>query len=233
VPVAQAGGAAGIGDLFSGIKAGAMNLLNLTTYYKMKERAGIVGERGVNPALRAIRKALPTARLHLIGHSFGARAVTAAAAGAANDSPVRVSSISLLQAAFSHYAFAKDYQKGKDGFFRRVVVPADGYLTGPMIITHTRADIPVGTVYAIASRVKGQIASAIGGPNDPYGGLGGNGAQATPEHVDVPIVKDAKPYAFAAGKVYNIDGNGVIGGHGDIRRTEVTHAVAHNIRSAK
>src|SRR6185503_7095736 len=57
------GSAAGLGDLFSGIKAGAMNLLNVTTYYQMKSRAGIVGEQGVNRVLRAIRAAVPSVRI--------------------------------------------------------------------------------------------------------------------------------------------------------------------------
>jgi hypothetical protein len=39
-PSRGAGQAAGIGDWFSGIKAGALNLLNYTTYYQMKERVG-------------------------------------------------------------------------------------------------------------------------------------------------------------------------------------------------
>ena len=48
------GGAAGIGQFFSGIKSGALNLLNLTTYYQMKERAGLVGSKGVNSLLKMV-----------------------------------------------------------------------------------------------------------------------------------------------------------------------------------
>ena len=44
------GGAAGIGDFFSGIGAAARRLLNYATYYQMKERAGQVGAR--RPATR-------------------------------------------------------------------------------------------------------------------------------------------------------------------------------------
>jgi len=42
---AAGGGAAGIGQFFTGIKSGALNLLNLTTYYQMKERAGFGGKQ--------------------------------------------------------------------------------------------------------------------------------------------------------------------------------------------
>ena len=77
---APGGGAAGIGDFFSGIGAAARRLLNYATYYQMKERAGQVGMHGLHPLLRAIRTAGPDVRIHLIGHSFGGRVVTAAAA---------------------------------------------------------------------------------------------------------------------------------------------------------
>jgi len=227
------GSAAGIGDFFSGIKAGAMNLLNLATYYQMKNRAGEIGERGVNPTLRAIRAVVPTLRVHLMGHSFGGRVVTAAAAGAANDQPVRVNSISLLQAAFSHFAFAQNWNdKGGDGFFRRVVTPAGSFLSGSMIVTHSRADQAVGVAYAIASRIHGPNAQALGDAKDPFGGLGGNGAQKTPEASTIPMKKVGDRYDFTTPKVYNVDGNGTIGGHSDIRRVEVTHAVADNLRAA-
>src|SRR5262245_55530145 len=80
-------GAAGIGDFFKGIVAGASNLLNYVTYYQMKDRAGAVGRTGVNEVLRRVRATRPSVRLHLVGHSFGCRVVTAAATGPA-DNPV-------------------------------------------------------------------------------------------------------------------------------------------------
>jgi len=54
------------------------NLLNLTTYFKRKIRAGPVGSKGVAPLID--RLAAQVQRVHLIGHSFGGRLVTAAAA---------------------------------------------------------------------------------------------------------------------------------------------------------
>ncbi len=46
------GGAAGLfSDLGDSIMSGARRLLNFTTYYQMKERAGIVGEKGLAPLL--------------------------------------------------------------------------------------------------------------------------------------------------------------------------------------
>ena len=41
------GGAASLTDVLSGFKAAALNVLNFTTYYEMKARAGNVGKNGV------------------------------------------------------------------------------------------------------------------------------------------------------------------------------------------
>ncbi|MEO6320155.1 MAG: hypothetical protein ABIR56_05800 [Polaromonas sp.] len=76
-----ASGAAGLGDLFGGLLSGARNLLNYTTYYQMKERAGAIGQGGLNPQLAQLQNRFPALKIHLIGHSFGGRLVTATAAG--------------------------------------------------------------------------------------------------------------------------------------------------------
>ena len=47
------GGAAGLKELLSGFKAAAMNVLNFTTYFEMKARAGTVGKKGVGSADRS------------------------------------------------------------------------------------------------------------------------------------------------------------------------------------
>jgi hypothetical protein len=109
------GGAAGIGDWIKSARNGARNLLNFATYYQMKSRAGTVGQRGAYEVLRATRDASPELKLHLVGHSFGGRLVAAAATGPSGKPAVVVDSLVLLQAAFSHLAFAEDYEDGKDG----------------------------------------------------------------------------------------------------------------------
>lgn len=220
------GGTAGIGDIFGGIRGGAMSLLNLVTYYKMKDRAGIVGTTGLNPALRAIRERFPALRLHLIGHSFGGRVVTSAVAGASAATRAHVDSLSLLQAAFSHHAFSERFDRNKQGFFRSVVT--DGCVRGPTIITHTRNDKAVGVAYALASRLAGQDAAALGDPNDRFGGLGSNGARDTAEAVDSPdLVKAGGPYAPAIGssRIHNLLADPFISGHSAIANADVAYAV--------
>src|SRR5436189_3791 len=84
------GGAAGLATFLSGFKAAVMNVLNFTTYYEMKARAGNVGKNGV---AKLVDKLAPQVqRIHLIGHSFGGRVVTATAANSSTD---KIKSMSL------------------------------------------------------------------------------------------------------------------------------------------
>lgn len=227
-------GAAGIGDFFKGIVAGASNLLNYVTYYQMKDRAGIVGRTGVNEVLRRVRATRPSVRLHLVGHSFGCRVVTAAATGSADNPVGFVDSMTLLQAAFSHYAFSAKYDdSNKSGFFRNLV--SEKRVRGPVVITHTRADKAVGLAYAVASRVAGQIAAAIGDKHDPFGGLGSNGAQKTAEARDgkLPRAGALVEQPIANGTLTNLLADGLIASHSDVRNPSAAFTVLSVAAAAK
>ena len=221
------GGAAGVGQFFSGIKSGASHLLNLTTYYQMKERSGVVGSTGVNRVLRSIRAQNPNIKLHLIGHSFGGRLVTAAAAGPEDQPPVKVDTLTLLQAAFSHYGFSERYDGTNNGFFRKVV--AGKTVSGPTLITCTQNDMAVGKMYPLASLLAGQVAAALGDKNDKYGGIGRNGAQKTPEASDGTLLDLGSPYQFQAGKLHNLNSDAIIKGHSDICHNEVVYAILNAV----
>jgi len=221
-----AGGAAGFG-LLSGIKGGLFKLLNLTTYYQMKERAGTVGRQGVTALLRQIRDRRPDLKLHLIGHSFGARVVTAASLGPDGQPPVKPTTLTLLQGAFSHYGFAQGYETGKDGFFRRVV--SESRIGGPVVITCTHNDDAVGKAYPIASQLAGQVAEALGDKDSLYGGLGANGAQKTPEAQDGTLLPAGGAYQLAAGKLFNLNADAVIKNHSDIVKNEVAHVLLTSV----
>lgn len=222
---AGTGAAAGLGDFFSKSVNSVVNLLNLTTYYKMKERAGTVGQKGVGPLVDQL--AAKVDRIHLVGHSFGGRLVTAAAA---NSTTPDIRSLSLLQAAFSHNAFSKL----RKGFFRNVV--EGGRVHGPIVITHTANDTAVGKAYAIASRISNTNASALGDANDEFGGIGRNGAQQMEPGEVVASTARLLPvggtYAWAAGRCHNLESSQFIrdpdGGdaHGFVFVPEVAWAIS-------
>lgn len=224
-----AGGAAGLGNFFRGVFNGAQNLLNLFTYYEMKERAGTVGRNGVIEVLRLVQARNPTLRVHLCGHSFGGRLVAAVLAfrDQPTDPAQGIRSVTLLQAAFSHNGFGQKYDGNRDGLFR---VGFDGQrLNGPIVLTHTEQDKAVGLAYPIASRLRQQTSSGLGDANDPYGAIGRNGALFAKADVDPAATKllpvgSAYP-RFQPRRIYNLYGGPFITGHSAIRGPEVAQAL--------
>lgn len=197
----------------------ARGLLNLTTYYTMRDRAGRVGEKGIAAVIDKLYD--KDRRIHLVGHSFGARAASAAA----NTSTAKVHALVLLQGAFSHYGFAKNWDgNGGNGVFRDV----PSRILGPLVVTYSKKDFDVGRLYAIASRLHKQVAVDIGGgPDDRYGGIGRNGALKTPEAFVPPdkLKSVGGHYAFQAGKVSNLDSYTYITHHSDVKGKEVAYAL--------
>ena len=225
-----AGGAAGLGDIFNGVKGGVMNFLNMTTYWKMKKRAGKVGKKGLYEVLNKLKAQHPVGlKVHLVGHSFGGRVVSAAVRGPDNKPSAPVSTLSLLQAAFSHNGFAENFDGDRDGYFRRVVTQHN--VVGPILITHTKNDKAVGVAYPLASRVNRDDAAAFGDENDRFGGLGRNGAQHTPESVQIQLTDHASTYTFQMDKIYNLKADNFIEDHGDVRNKAVANLIISCIDS--
>lgn len=225
------GGAAGLGDFLGGVGAAARRLANYTSYYEMKTRAGTVGRVGLAPVLKLLRERHPRLRLHLVGHSFGGRLVTAAAYELPRGTP-RVS-LCLLQAAFSHNGLGTNFDgRGQDGAFQALV--AEWRISGPVVITHTKNDKAVGIAYPLASRIARQAATALGDENDPYGGMGRNGAQHTPETRGVTgTLEDARHrYQLAQGRVYNLRADRFVADHGDVGGNEVANAILQAVSAA-
>ena len=222
MPVRRAGspgaaeGAAGLGSFLSGFKASAMNVLNFTTYYEMKARAGTVGKNGVAPLIDRLEGSLSA--IHLIGHSFGGRVVSATAAASRTG---KIRSLTLLQAAFSHNGFSRN----RNGFFRSVV--DNGRVKGPILITHTKNDKAVGVAYPLASRLNGDRAAALGDANDEFGGMGRNGAQKMEANETEPgkLLAVGSQYRFAAGKCFNLEASEFISDHGAVTGREVAQMI--------
>ncbi|MFA5522513.1 MAG: hypothetical protein WCY98_12195 [Castellaniella sp.] len=162
----------GLGDWVTsaaqGIRSGIVWMLNQMTYYTMKKRAGTVGE-GLARTFADIVPARET-RLHLVGHSFGGRLVTASAAALTPPQNLSLHSVTLLQAAYSHYGMTA----GRGPF----AAALDGRVKGSFAITHTHNDLACTLAYPLASRLSGDTTQALGDHKDPYGAMGANGPQA-------------------------------------------------------
>lgn len=234
------GGAAGFRDVLGGIKSGFLHLLNYSTYYLMKARAGDVGVKGAAPLIARLRDTKPALRVHMIGHSFGCRVTAAAINALPVDEKYRPDTVFLLQGAFSHNGFAEPSLNPKvdRGAFRDVIV--DQKVRGPILITHTRNDKAVGVAYPIASRLSGVTAAAIGDANDIYGGLGSNGTQTavtTKEGVPGTLLSVGGSYPFTTGVraavPYNLKADGFISEHSDIRKPEVAYVLCEGMAAPR
>ena len=132
-----------------GARRGASTLspLYALSFWLMKRRAGQVGERLgrelVAPMFTSLGEKAP--RLHLIGHSFGAKLVASAVLGG-----LRPASLVLLQAAFSAFAFADEVPSMKrPGFYHRLV--AERLVAGPIVALRSDHDRALGTLYPAAT----------------------------------------------------------------------------------
>ena len=229
---APAGSQQGIGDWFGKAINGAKDVLRVFSYNTMKARAGTVGRNGLGPLLAALHAQSPAVRVHLIGHSFGARLVSFALAGVGAPASSPVASLLLLQGAFSHWSFAhaQDNPFGSPGALNAY---ADR-VHGPMVATHTVYDWAVGVWYPKASFLARQDAEAV--VADRWGGMGADGFQAVKPSEDRAMpAQGGTGYGFAPGIFYRVDAASVInntagepfaGAHSDIRKPQVTQLAA-------
>ncbi|MER7479796.1 serine-threonine protein kinase [Streptomyces sp. NPDC126510] len=212
---------------------GAHELLRQATYYAMKRRAGTVGERGLGRVVGQLAEASPGVRVHLVGHSFGARLVSFALRGLPEG--VRtVKSVTLLQGAFSHYAFAA--RLPHDARAGGVLQGQQNRVDGPLVCCHSRHDTALGTVYPLASRMAGDSRSAA----EPvlrralgakWGAMGHDGVQAVPGTRAYTLAEALKAKLPASGCV-NVDAAAVVrrggppaGAHSDILHAELARLV--------
>jgi hypothetical protein len=224
------GGEAGFGSFFAGIRGGAMNFLDMTTYWKMKQRAGKVGRRGMHEVLERLKAQHPGLNVHLVGHSFGGRVMAAAVRGPDDSNGVPVKTLSLLQAAFSHNGFAEKFDGNRDGYFRKAIT--NGTVSGPILITHTANDNAVGVAYPLASRINRDDAAAFGDENDRFGGIGRNGAQHTPGTITGVLQGSDGSYIFEGGKLYNLKADDFIADHGDVKNRAVANMILNGMAAA-
>jgi hypothetical protein len=217
--------ARGIGGFFGSIAGGVGTFLNLTKWYVMKDRSGTVGAKGVASAVRELAGRCPEVKIHLVGHSLGGRLMASCAKSLSDAPPVRVNSLLLLEAAFSHFGFSADNGRGKAGFFRDVI---DKHVVqGLFLSTFSAQDTVVGTAYSIMSRLALDNTREIGDASDEFGGIGRNGPLKTTEVVTTPLHKPGTAYTYQANVINNLDGSGgLIKEHGDVTNDAVTYAFA-------
>ncbi len=238
---APAGGAAeGLDDIFGKVWNGAKGALRAASYYEMKARAGDVGRKGLGPLLERLHARAPGMRVHLMGHSFGARLVSFSLSGISSAAASPVASLCLIQGAFSHWSFAhvQDMPFGTAGALNQY---ADR-VHGPLVATFSEFDYAVGRWYPRASFLAQQDAQAAADPASQWGGMGADGFQGVAPAGSFDLLPVGTAYSLMPGSFYRVDGSAVIanisqssfsGAHSDIRHLPVawlavSAAAAHN-----
>ncbi len=224
------GGPAGLRDAWGKVWEGAKTALRQATYWQMKKRAGVVGKEGLAPIVGRLVTSRPGLRVHLVGHSFGARLMSFVLPGVRGEgaaSPVK--SLFLLQGAFSHWAFASSlpFDRSRGGALAGMASRVDG----PLLVSHTVHDSAVRTFYPLTSMTTNDYTAAGGGERiSKWGAMGHDGAQAVGA-AELRFLPVGRGYSFEAGKFVNLDGNNLIkeggppaGAHTDIFHPEIAWA---------
>ncbi|OBH60281.1 alpha/beta fold hydrolase [Mycobacterium sp. E2479] len=222
VDFSSGGGTAGLTDLAKKLLYGAKETLRQLTYWQMKNRAGVVGKDGLGPVITQLAGQFDGLRIHLIGHSFGARLVSFALAGLPTSGPSPVRAVTLLQGAYSRFAFSDSLP-----FLTALEKPRAGALAGrlnringPMTVCFSKHDRALGIFYPLASMSVGDDAAALWDPLGRWRAMGSDGAfGAAPQ----PLKGTGSEYPFETGKILNLDasdvvtqGNSPSGAHSDI-----------------
>jgi hypothetical protein len=215
-----------------------LGILQNLSFFKMKDRARMVGETSVHTLLASLQRVAKESgrdvRFHLMGHSFGCIVMSATLAGPPDhETAMPVHSAFLAQGAVSFWSYCSDipHAKGNPGYFRRIIDAKR--VSGAIVTTQSKHDSAVCKAYPAACFVRGDVAFAPG-EFPKYGALGAFGARGPGvEAVDLKMTDSIQPYAFERGKIYNIESSQFIakmeslgsGAHNDIAHPQVAHAM--------
>jgi hypothetical protein len=207
-------GAAGIVDFLDPRRP-----IQIATVLLMKDRSGTVGAFGVGPQLVSKLLGLGKARVHLIGHSYGAKVMLSALCYEAPTAKAR--SMLLLQPAISYLCFGENIDgKGRRGGYRDALDRVEL----PIFSTFSSNDVPLTKFFHLAVRRDSDLGEVkiAGAPPSEFAALGGYGPGGLREGESetIPMRSAPSKYPFGQGgvRVYGVDGSDhKILGHGDVK----------------
>lgn len=224
-------GLLGVGDWLRSLREAVLTPLRQLTFWQSKNQAREFGEEGAAQLVRRIQSR-SSARVHLLGHSFGTIVMAGAVRGpgdVAAPPPRPVDSLFLVQGAVSLWAFAERVPAehgGGRGYFADVATPR--FVSGPIVVTRSRWDHAVGRFYPLAVGLAGQY--LLGEELPKFGGIGTWGAQGVADAIELPPLRKGEPVpdGIRPGRVHNIDASDVIarlagasGAHSDLAHREL------------
>ncbi len=212
------------------------NVVRMASVLQMKDRAGVVGGRGVSKLLTdllAIPNAEEQLRVHLVGHSYGAKVVLSALCS--GDHSRKVASVLLLQPAISRLCFAEDAGRGQAGGYRSALNRS----ALPIMSTFSRKDMALTRFFHLAARRRsdqGELRIAAGGEPSRFAALGGFGpGNLGPEEnaiVKMKSVGDNYDLNHVNEPVVSLEGHEAIHGHGDISNPYTWWALFNAVKAS-
>lgn len=222
---------------------GALSVLRTLVYYELGNRAGLLGSRVLGPLLARFPAGADEPRIHLIGHSYGARLAAYALSSLypnAGQLPLRarsaVRSLVLLQPAMSHFTFS-DEQVGNH-LRRGALARAAANVDGPLLSTFSEHDRLLAWWLPTRALLDHQGCESLQELSYRWGAMGFDGPQGkTP--VSGVVGRVGTRYRFRRRMQYRLDASTVIrtdraqlsGAHTDVAHPELTWLVAEASRA--
>ncbi|HZB27655.1 MAG TPA: hypothetical protein VE282_03760 [Gemmatimonadales bacterium] len=205
------------------------------TVWQMKDRAGVVGTNGVGPLLRDVLAAADGAKIHLIGHSYGAKVVLSALTAQPLLSPNLIESVLLLEPAINGWAFAANVDgQGFAGGYRKTL----GAIRQPVYTTFSRHDAPLTKFFHLAVRRDsdlGEVRTAAAAPSR-FAALGGFGPQggSPPEFQEIVMPANGEVYPkFPDTRVVGLAAHDRISGHGEVENPHTAWALFSRVLASR
>jgi hypothetical protein len=208
------GGRVGVPEA-AGFSLDPRKLARLLTVRAMKDRAGVVGVRGVGPLVKDLLE-VSGSRVHMVGHSYGCKVCLSAICAA--PVPRKVDSLLLLQPAVNHRCFAVDADgEGHPGGYRAALDRVEQ----PVLSTYSAHDQALTQWFHRALTRRGDLLevaiAAWPEPPSAYAALGGYGPRgAEQETRKLDLMDPGARYPRDDARVLAVDGTRGIPGHGDI-----------------
>ncbi|HUN35286.1 MAG TPA: hypothetical protein VMU95_25070 [Trebonia sp.] len=207
------------------------------SFWSIKDRAHAIGAGTMHQFLVRLEEAAPRARLHLMGHSFGAivasSAIVGPPAGSAGGGPLPrpVTSALFAQGAMSLWSYAPHdpFDTGEAGDYRSIYAGGRPLVAGPLVTTTSVFDLANRILFPIAARLGSPDLQALvaapsapageqgaGGAFPPIGAVGTFGLQGVSGRADARTVERAltgvprQDYQLESGRICNADADAVI-----------------------
>lgn len=186
--------------------------LKIVSFWRMREMARQVGERGGYKLLCQMQQAVPEGRdvkFHLIGHSFGCILVSATMAGTNCDNVKSVDTVLLLQGALGLWSYCLDDPSQRsegDDCFPGVFSEMSAKVRGTIVSTQAANDRAVGWAYPLAARMWELGEDREDRMPPAFGSVGTYGLQG--KGVDFKAIdmnQPGTPYEFGKHKHLNVD----------------------------